>query len=193
MSLTPIERAAIHSILNETGLGREWTVQGFGMIRTYLDEKKRWRLNVWDDRLRVSDVTVIHDHPWSFTSWIFCGALRNQRYEFERTDRCPTHKWMRIETGEAGGPKSPVATCVLKPKGLEVYWPGDTYRQLNNEVHETIVQRGTVTLNDRSEPSEDHSARVFWRTYDKWVDAKPRPATTHEVCMAIQAAMDIWG
>ena len=43
-----------------------WSLQGLGMFRLYLSHEKR--LHVWDARFRTSDVSVIHTHPWHFTS-----------------------------------------------------------------------------------------------------------------------------
>lgn len=74
-------RASVKSILQESPWNRDWTVQGFGMLRCYLDSDKRFRLNIWDDRLAVPHVSVIHDHPWSFDSWIINGIFHNQRFE----------------------------------------------------------------------------------------------------------------
>ena len=57
----------------------EWSVQGFGMLRAYFDKDKVYRLNIWDHDLAVPNVSVIHDHPWSFTSWIINGEATNTK------------------------------------------------------------------------------------------------------------------
>lgn len=172
-----------------------WTTMGFGMIRTYLDEAKRWRLNVWDDRLQVPDVSTIHDHPWSFTSYIFAGEMRNQRFnvmnlEFNVGEA--THEWHSIKTGEGGGPVEEPHFARLDALPLERYYPGHDYHQKLDEVHETMYERGTVSLNDRSAPTEAYTARVFWPVGTKWVDAMPRPATKREIEDTVAVALHLF-
>jgi len=43
----------------------EWSIQGLGMLRTYLGQVKDRviRVNVWDNRYRLPNVAPIHDHP----------------------------------------------------------------------------------------------------------------------------------
>lgn len=163
-----------------------WTVQGFGMIRTYLDPDKRWRLNIWDDRLGTPDVSTIHDHPWSFTSHVLVGTLLNCRYSLMNGPS--THHFQEIVTGEEGGPRGGIQDCCLCVHPGEDYLTGEWYEQKLNEVHETRCVRGTVTLNDRTKPTLAHTARVFWPVGSEWVDAKPRPATRDEVEAAVEAA-----
>jgi hypothetical protein len=183
-----ISQAFLRAILlNPMNYG--WTVQGFGMIRTYLDEQQRWRLNIWDDRLRTPGVSLIHDHPWSFTSYLVAGKLRNRRYACDEDSSYPTHFFKRIQTGPDGADASGEHTCQLACKALENYEAGMKYSQLLNEVHETDADRGTVTLNDRTPPIETYTARVFWQIdHGKWMAARPRAALRHEVLNACEAA-----
>lgn len=174
-----------------------WTTMGFGMIRTYLDADKRWRLNVWDDRLRVAGVSTIHDHPWSFTSFVIAGQLINCPFEVNcwwrggGSDEPPTHSWHRIKTGEGGGPVEAPQTAHLHALRTHVYDAGQQYTQRLTDVHETLFKRGTVTLNDRSPPTAEYTARVFWPIGQDWVDAIPRQATREEVLSAIRAALPL--
>lgn len=163
-----------------------WTVQGFGMIRTYLDPDKRWRLNIWDDRLGTPDVSVIHDHPWSFTSYVLAGEVKNVRYRV--VEGSPTHHYQEIVTGEEGGPKGAIASCCMGFDLPEDYRAGEWYSQKLDEIHHIECVRGTVTLNDRTKPILAHTARVFWPLGTKWVDAKPRPALQRELDAAVEAA-----
>src|SRR5258708_2352757 len=73
--------AAVRSILEYPNGGREWSVQGFGMLRTYLDEQHTYRLNIWTDELASPGVSLIHDHPWHFHSWILAGKLTNEIFK----------------------------------------------------------------------------------------------------------------
>lgn len=170
-----------------------WTTMGFGMIRTYIDADKRWRLNVWDDRLAVPFVSTIHDHPWSFESLCIIGELHNYKYEFGEVRGIirPTHQYHRIKTGEGGGKVEEPSICTLTPQAVRIYYPGETYSQKLDEVHETHYLRGTVTLNDRTPPTAAYTARVFWPLGREWVDAEPRPADPNEVMRACHAALEL--
>lgn len=172
-----------------------WTAMGFGMVRTYLDDAKRWRLNIWDDRLRVPEVSEIHDHPWDFTSYICCGQISNIRFKLFKpyagepgaADFALPFQHVQIKTGEGGGPTGPVDEVKLVACRPEIYMPGESYRQFKDEIHITRAVRGTVTLNDRSPPTPEHTANIYW-PHGPWVDAEPRQATQDEVYNAVCAA-----
>lgn len=167
-----------------------WTVQGFGMIRTYLDEAKQYRLNVWTPALRVPDVSEIHDHPWTFQSWIMCGRLTNTRFNVATPLTMPhslPFQHVVIKTGEGGGPVGEVDSVYLNAMRPEVYEAGDTYTQQMSEIHITKTVPGTVTLNDRSAPTAAHEANIYWPR-GPWVNAEPRPATQEEVFAAVRLA-----
>jgi hypothetical protein len=178
---------------------RVWTAQGFGFLRTYFgpaDAPKRYRLNLWDHRFTVPNVSTIHDHPWDFSSAIIGGDFFNQRYrmaEFPITAHPPKwdYSFTTIKTGEGGGlEKSPFDACVLMPRALEHYKPGDMYEQEAHEIHETIFADGTVTLNERVGDTE--RARVFWPYGTEWVDAMPRMATKTEVADTVLRSLREW-
>lgn len=164
-----------------------WTTQGFGMIRTYMDDAKEWRLNIWDERLRyVDEVSDIHDHPWTFRSWIIAGCLTNVRYDVAKITKTKpaTHSLIQLVTGEEGGKVGEVEKARLVARPAEVYTKGGSYAQSLDQVHRTTYRRGTVTLNRRSTPTEAHTARVFFPLDTPWVDAMPREASDLEIYMA---------
>jgi hypothetical protein len=178
---------------------REWTVQGFGFLRTYFgpaDAPKRFRLNLWDHRFTVPNVSTIHDHPWDFTSIVIAGEFANQRYTMKALPVQVepikyTHAFTTLKTGVGGGlEKSAFNACVLEPKPEELYRPGDVYHQRADEIHETLFADGTVTLNERIGDTEH--ARVFWPWGTHWVDAMPRPATREEVSIATLNSLKRW-
>lgn len=178
----------------------EWTVQGFGFLRTYFgggDNPKKFRLNLWDHHFTVPDVSTIHDHPWDFTSIIVAGEFHNQRYDMvtHDTDRVRpmawTHVFSTIRCGEGGGMEHDAAEhCVLNPKVPEHYNVGDIYHQKADEIHQTLFEDGSVTLNERIGDTE--RARVFWPYGTEWVTAEPRKATTFEVQAACDHALRRW-
>jgi len=173
---------------------REWTVQGFGFLRTYFgppELPKKYRLNLWDSKFTVQNVSTIHDHPWDFKSLIIAGRFSNQRYDLEINEILPTHSYTTIKTGEGGGlSKSPLKSCILYAKYREAYKPGDTYSQQANEIHETLFLDGSITLNERIGDTEQ--ARVFWPYGTEWVDAIPRKATTEEISEAVGKSLETW-
>ena len=59
----------------ENPLEYSWELQGFGMLRTYID--KDTRLQIWLKEFIVPNVTDIHTHPWDFESYIFQGEITN--------------------------------------------------------------------------------------------------------------------
>jgi hypothetical protein len=186
-------RCAIKAILMHPH-GFRWTVQGFGFIRTYLpfgpNNPKRFRLNVWNNRLTVPNVSIVHDHPWAFTSWIISGEFRNQRI-VEDFDYGVAHQYMPIKCGENGGPLGTSPSRIsLRALPVEHYRAGDIYQQDAEEVHRSMFDDGTVTLNDRVGDTEQ--ARVFWSLGAKWVDAQPREATHAEIEQTTKTALDLW-
>lgn len=190
----------VREILEEPE-ARVWTTQGFGMIRTYLDDRKRFRLNIWTDALKVPNVSQIHNHPWSFHSLIVSGAIINRRYltpeepyphqPFKKPD-VRKFQMMTIKTGEEGGPRLDTLTNTeLRVLPGTAYRAGMTYYQPAHWMHETLYRNGTVTVNDRSAPTPEHEALVAWERGD-WVDAKPRPADEAEIQASCQDAWDTW-
>lgn len=169
-----------------------WTIQGFGMMRTYLPyapNAKRFRLNVWDARLAVPEVSMMHDHPWDFTSWVINGKFQNVRFVEDHFNG-DEYKYMTIMCGECGGAKSEALSIRLRALPAESYGAGSIYHQDASEVHVSGYDDGTVTLNDRVGDTEH--ARVFWPAGLEWVDAKPRPAGPWAIHSATKAALAKW-
>lgn len=185
----PLEamRATIKTIL-EHPLGFEWTVQGFGFVRTYFGGK-RYRLNVWDSRL-ATNASTIHDHPWSLRAWIMSGWLYNRRFVEEIPIPSPTHSFGLLRTGVGGGMTDETGVIRLRAKMTEIYKVGDTYQQGRSEIHETEYTDGTVTLNERVGDTE--MARVFWPYGTEWQDAMPRIATEVEILAVTENALHGW-
>jgi len=180
-----------------------WSLQGFGMLRTYLGPKsdpKRFRLNLWDSRFAVPGVSTIHDHPWHFDSVIVAGCFCNVRYRMAaklydttHTSRC-THNYIEIKCGPDGGMDNnqQPGSCILVAGRPELYVGGDTYHQEATEIHESIPYDGTVTFNERQTVGDGEHARVFYPINEKWIDAKPRDATNAEVGEACRDSLLRW-
>ncbi len=177
-------RAVAEEVLSKPW-NRDWSVQGFGMLRAYFGADKRFRLNIWDSHLAVPLCSIIHDHPWAFDSLILAGEFKNQRYRCEnRQDRDQwgaSHEWQVIQTGPGGGPDGSHGFCSLFETATELYGPGDTYSQTPTEVHASYYTDGTITLNDRTRLPDGEHARVFWPVGLEWIDAIPHPATMGDI------------
>lgn len=187
-------RALVYSILLKPSQ-HTWTVQGFGMLRTYIGRGKEHRLNVWHNDLSVPNVSTIHDHPWHFASWILNGQMLNTRFVEASTDLIGVgdlFEYMTIKCGEGGGPEGLVQTTRLMPVEQERYRAGGFYAQQSHEIHTTYFEDGTVTLNERVMLADCDHARVFWPAGKRWVDAEPRRATLQEIQMATRAALGSW-
>lgn len=189
-------RPLVVRVLSEPFTEGQWTVQGFGFLRTYFgprDNPKKFRLNVWDSRFTVPNVSTIHDHPWDLTSLIIAGHMTNERYIDRDVDysRLPKFSYTTIKTGVGGGlERGLTKICTLEKYPTELYSPGDSYRQHAEEIHETKFLDGSVTLNERIGDTEH--ARVFWPAGTEWVDAIPRPATRDEVISTTGWALGAW-
>lgn len=169
----------------------EWTVQGFGMMRTKL--RDRARLHVWSKALQVPDVSLIHDHPWPLRSTIIAGWLKNVKYAELSPEvvYTTTHYRQMIATGEGGGPIDGTVMAVhLSLREAMDYFRGDTYTQAPAEVHSSHPEDGCVTLMERPMGPPLQRATVYWLAGKSWVSAEPRPATDAEVHAASVAALE---
>lgn len=191
--MTSIQSALVKSILQRWG-SYEWSVQGFGFIRTKIQDVGR--IHIWDARVATPHVSTMHSHPWPLRSTIISGELLNQRFISPQTDgmRAAAIPYMRssIATGEGGGLIGDADPCLQFPCEAEFYVPGESYTQQPQEVHRTIAQDGTVTLLERPQGPPLEEALVFWPLGTKWVSAEPRPAGPFEVEGIVEYALSRW-
>jgi len=181
--------------------GRRWTIQGFGMLRTYLTEDETVRLHVWSLADKVPGVSVIHDHPWDFTSDVISGEIVNRRYDMLRLRGEVSLRhlecWSRpIVCGEDGCMLGEPERVVLVPRALEKYREGESYSQTAAELHASFPSDGAVTVITRRFGADRDVARVCWNEDagpDGWVSAEPREATREEVERITAFALLRWG
>lgn len=162
-----------------------WSLQGFGMLRLHLSDEIR--LNVWDRRYRVPNVSLIHNHPWNFESTVIAGSLHNVRYCSGTTP----YSFGLIKPGPGGGLLQELGIVNLDNCFPEIYREGDSYTQYHDEIHISQPTDGTVTLNLRTRVGED-TAHVYWPSGTDWVSAEPRKATDAEVNDITGAALRRW-
>lgn len=174
----------------EHPLDFEWSIQGLGMLRTYLDPDGVQRLHIWDPVNAVDEVSTIHDHPWDFASEIVSGVVRNQRYVEDLHFGMP-HMAQDIRCGVDGGLIGEPRRTGLQSDLLELYTPGQGYSQLAPELHESFPDAGAVTVITRTFHEQCDFAHVFWQG-ERWVSAEPRPATPSEVMHFAGLARHHW-
>lgn len=187
--MTRFVRPLVQNVL-ENWESHRWSLQGFGMLRTYIT--KELRLHVWDSDFAVPDVSKVHTHPWNFESRVVVGRVVNTRYRAASSLTIPAAIAVpfiqeQIVCGPGGGLAKDMDMTVsgkrvwLHPLESETYVDGDTYRQEACEIHSTWCERGTVTLVLREFLPDTEHASVFYRVDSKWVSAEPREATPHEI------------
>ena len=59
-------------------------MQEIGLLGLRLDDRREYRLHVWDPSSGVGEPPV-HDHPFDFTSTIVVGDMTNTHYEEDPT------------------------------------------------------------------------------------------------------------
>ena len=120
----PPTRAFVRMLL-ERAAAYPWVLQDIGLLGLRLDERRIYRLHVWDPTGAVGE-PPIHDHPFHFTSSVVAGAITNTRYvedpsgnEFRRVRYRPVRQEdRRADSGASpptprgcrGGPGRPTPT-----------------------------------------------------------------------------------
>ena len=173
----------------------EWSLQGFGMLRTYLGDDAR--IHIWDSAFKVPDVTEVHTHPWDFESVVIAGKMIDEIYVFGERLSVVAHVWNEglITCGPA--PKNPnvrdVRQRTLLNRIEKEYSAGDGYALDARVPHRSIPMDGTVTVIRRTHylPDRD-TALVFWPVGTERVTAEPRLATTKERDAIIGRALERW-
>lgn len=169
-----------------------WSVQGLGMMRTYLSQAVR--LHIWDSALRIPGVSAIHSHPWDLQSVVVAGRYRQHRYVVPtwKGARPEEFNLVRIQCGEHACTVGEPQKVFLEEQPLELYLEGDTYAQTADEIHLSCPEDGTVTLVTRTFKDDRDHANVLWRGIGGWVDAKPRAATVDEVEAVTRRSLQTW-
>jgi hypothetical protein len=171
----------------------KWSVQGLGMLRTYLS--KEVRLHIWDSSPKVYNVSPLHTHPWHLDSYIVTGELRQCRYKLADVPNAAgslPYNMATIKCGENACTMSDPVKVGLFRWPMESYTEGMTYHQDNTEIHESLPADGTITLVTRTFTEDTEHAQVFWQGNGGFVSAEPRAATPEEVLQITQNALARW-
>lgn len=178
-----IQRQLVRAIL-QSPFDLKWSVQGLGLLRTYLSPEVR--LHIWDSSLRVDNVSPLHTHPWHLASEIIAGKLKQHRYIENSSGE--SYSSATIKCGENACTLSPTIKVGLE-QPLETYYPGEKYSQFKDEIHNSLAEDGTVTIVERTFFEDRDTARVFWKGDGPFVSAEPRAATREEIERVTQKAL----
>lgn len=173
-------------LLNTSHMRDRCSVQGFGMFRFRIDDNTR--VHVWHPYWRTENVSDIHDHlQWHFTSTVLRGQITNETFEvmdeksakFAKAYSADSYDAHRIVAGENGGHAEVIATeLVLRRTDRRYYATGESYSQLNYQIHRSSFSAGAISIIAQSrDAAHRDSATVFVPHGEPWVDAKPRQAT----------------
>lgn len=181
---------ALAKLILKTPFAFDWTLQGLGMLRLYIEPDLR--LHVWDQRFAFPGATPIHDHlQWGLTSTVLSGELRNQRYNHSSYYGAP-YKAMKIKAGIGCEKLETPSVVFLRKQESELYRVGESYGQHPGEIHETIPRNGTVTIMRKTPTADPEAATVFWPADSEWGSAEPRPATSDEISIMTNYALEVW-
>ena len=160
-----------------------WTMQDIGVLALWLDDRREYRLHVWDPDSCTGDPPV-HDHPFGFTSTVIVGELVNTRYTEDPNG--VEYSRHRYRPGDEDDRRTDSVRLTAIATTLS---PGDRYHQLSTELHSSHQTTGTVTLM-RFGPLEERELTVCLEPGAPWVSGGSRPATACEVKRITGAALD---
>jgi hypothetical protein len=172
MSDTP-SRALVSTILRHAE-DFPWRMVDIGLMGLRLDDRREYRLHVWDPSYIVGD-PPIHDHPYDFTSNVIVGALTNTRYVEEPCG----DELLRFRYSPPAEDERRSDTVNLSSTE-ETFTEGGEYRQLAHELHASSQQPGTVTV-IRCSWGEPRELTVCLRGEDVWRSGQVRDATREEI------------
>lgn len=189
-------KALTKAILEHPG-DFNWTLQGLGMLRTYLSPEIR--LHIWHSDFKfVEDGEVaseLHTHPWNFNSVVVAGRVRNYRFiesagtSLDSGQAIPRRR-QTIRCGQGGGLIGDPVDVFLSEQPTETFDEGASYAQLAQEIHRSVPDDGTVTIIEREFLEDTEHAFVYFK--GDWVSAEPRPATDEEIELITEAALERW-
>jgi hypothetical protein len=185
MDFSTIGLKEVKTLLLDTSV--HWTVQGFGMMRAYLDGD-RIRVNIWHEVIRKQTASFMHNHPWHFTSRVLQGRILNTRYVQHKAGTLYHCKEIRPGKELLDYQMLPDERLLALP--LEIWYAGTAYTQQAHEVHETAFSNGTITINERKRVGAD-LAKTYWLPGTDWGSAEPRDATGEEISYLLGYALGL--
>ena len=144
-----LKMGTLPSMESMRSLGNRPRVHPNGFIQ--LDLSDRVRLHVWHPKLpfRQDSYSPVHDHIFSFDSFVFSGRLVHVPYV---TSRCENGTHERWQVRGAGPGETTVLENVgsgperLHPMSAWIVQPGDSYHFEKYVLHETLANEPTMTM-----------------------------------------------
>jgi hypothetical protein len=180
-----LNKALVRTIL-EHAEDYPWVMQEIGLLGLRLDDKREYRLHVWDPSSSVGE-PPIHDHPFDFTSTVIAGEMTNTRYkedplgvEYRRVRYTPPNEDdRRSDTVRLSG----MATTLTA---------GGQYHQLAHELHDSRQLPGTVTIIRRTFTRDVSELTVCNREEAGWISGQSRPAALADVKRITATALELF-
>lgn len=152
-----------------------WTMQDLGLLGLRLDDRREYRLHIWDPSLCVGKPPV-HDHPFDFVSQIIAGEMVNTRY----TEDTAGTEYSRIRYSPTNEDARRTVDTIRLSGTATTHKEGEHYSQSAQELHDSRQIPGTVTI-IRMTFKEVTELTVCRPDDAPWVSGKSRPATLEEV------------
>jgi hypothetical protein len=162
-----------------------WTMQSIGLLGLRLDDRREYRLHVWDPAYGASEPPV-HDHPFAFTSTVIAGELINTRYEEDASGI----EYHRVRYSPPDEDARTTDTVRLSATATTLK-PGDRYSQRARELHDSRQVPGTVTIIRMAFEEVSH-VTVCYRDETTWISGRSRPATADEVKTITAKALELF-
>ncbi len=169
-----LDKALVYQILAHAE-AYPWTMQDIGLLGLRLDDRREYRLHIWDPSLWVGE-PPIHDHPFDFVSRIIAGEMVNTRY----TEDPAGTQYNRIRYLPTNEDACRTAGTVRLSGKATTYTEGGHYGQVAHELHDSRQLPGTVTV-IRMTFKDETELTVCRRDAGSWVMGRSRPATLEEI------------
>ena len=179
-----MDQALVRMIL-EHAADYPWTMQDVGLLGLRLDDRREYRLHVWDPGSCVGDPPV-HDHPFDFTSTVIVGEMTNARYEEDSAG--VEHRRIRYSLADED---TRTTDTVRLSHTATTFAAGDQYTQHAHELHDSRQLPGTVTIIRRTF-KDVPELTVCTRGDVPWVSGRSRPVAPDELKRITATALDLF-
>ena len=178
-----LNKALVRTIL-EHAEDYPWVIQEIGLLGLRLDDKREYRLHVWDACSSVGEPPV-HDHPFDFTSTVIAGEMTNTRYEEDPLG--VEYRRVRYTPPNEDDRRSDTVRLSATATTLSA---GGQYQQLARELHDSRQLPGTVTIIRRTFTRDACELTVCNRDDIGWISGQSRPAAPVDVKRITATALE---
>lgn len=163
-----------------------WVMQEIGLLGLRLDDKREYRLHVWDPSSCVGE-PLVHDHPFDFTSTVIAGEMTNTRYEEDPVGV----EYRRVRYTPSNGDDRRSDTVRLSGTATTIS-AGDQYHQLAHELHDSRQLPGTVTIIRMTFTADASELTVCSQEDAAWISGQSRPAAPADVKRITATALELF-